>query len=101
MAMADTIRRKLTEAFAPSELVVTDDSARHQGHAGYRPGGETHFTAKIVSPAFAGLTRLERQRRVYAVLGEELRSRIHALQLTAKAPGEQRGKTTVPLRGGS
>lgn len=88
MGVADTIHRKLTEAFAPSELVVTDDSTRHEGHAGHRHGGETHFIVKIVSPAFAGLSRVDRQRRVYAVLAEELRTQVHALALTARAPGE-------------
>jgi len=88
MSMADTIHRKLTAAFAPVELAVEDDSARHQGHSGHRHGGETHFVVKIVSPAFAGLSRLERQRRVYAVLADELKNNVHALQLTAKAPGE-------------
>ncbi|HUO98377.1 MAG TPA: BolA family protein [Rhizomicrobium sp.] len=88
MTVADTIHRKLTEAFAPVELVVTDDSARHEGHAGSRPGGETHFTVTIVSSAFTGLSRVERQRSVYAVLAEELKSQVHALALTTKAPGE-------------
>ncbi len=88
MTMSETIHRKLAAEFAPTELVVTDDSARHEGHAGHRPGGETHFIVKIVSPAFAGLSRVERQRRVYATLAEELRTRVHALQLVTLAPGE-------------
>ena len=88
MNVADTIRRKLSEAFAPVELSIKDDSSRHEGHAGARPGGETHFTVKIVSPAFAGLSRVERQRRVYAVLAEELKAQVHALALTTLAPGE-------------
>ena len=88
MTVSDTIRRKLTEAFAPVELVVKDDSARHEGHAGARPGGETHFIVKIVSPAFAGLSRVERQRRVYAALADEMKTQIHALALTTTAPGE-------------
>ena len=88
MTVADTIRRKLSEAFAPVELSIKDDSSRHEGHAGARPGGETHFTVKIVSPAFAGLSRVERQRRVYAVLADELKTQIHALALTTLAPGE-------------
>ena len=88
MSVADTIHRKLNAAFAPTELVVTDDSARHEGHSGHRPGGETHFTVKIVSPAFAGLTRVERQRQVYAVLANELKSQVHALALTCLAPGD-------------
>jgi len=88
MSMSDTIQTKLTEAFAPEALEVVDDSARHEGHSGHRHGGETHFIVKIVSPAFVGLGRVERQRRVYAVLAEELRTQIHALQLETRAPGE-------------
>ncbi len=88
MTMADTIHRKLSAEFAPTELVVTDDSARHEGHAGHRPGGETHFSVKIVSPMFAGLSKVERQRRVYAALADEMKSQIHALALTTLAPGE-------------
>ena len=89
MNMADTIRRKLSAAFAPAELDVVDDSARHEGHAGSLPGGETHFSVRIVSPAFEGLSRVERQRRVYAALADEMKSQIHALALTTLAPGEE------------
>ena len=89
MTMADTIRRKLTDALAPVELVIVDDSARHEGHAGHRSGGETHFTVRIVSAAFTGLSRVERQRRVYAVLSDEMKSQIHALALITLAPGEE------------
>jgi BolA protein len=88
MGMADTIHRKLSEAFAPAEIIVKDDSSRHEGHVGARPGGETHFTVKIVSPAFTGFSRVERQRRVYAVLADEMKTQIHALALTTLAPGE-------------
>ena len=70
------------------KVVVTDDSARHKGHAGARPEGETHFTVEIVSAAFAGMSRVERQRRIYAVLAEELAGPVHALSLSARAPGE-------------
>ena len=85
MSMAERIRGKLQAAFAPERLVVTDDSARHAGHAGARPGGETHFTVEIVSPAFAGLSRIEAQRRVYAVLAEELAGPVHALSVSTRA----------------
>jgi len=88
MNMVDTIERKLAAAFAPSELAVVDESAHHQGHAGHRPGGESHFSVRIVSSAFAGLSRVERQRRVYAALADEMKSQIHALALTTLAPGE-------------
>lgn len=88
MAMIDTLRDKLSAAFAPDELVVSDDSAAHEGHTGHRHGGETHFSVKIVSAAFSGVSRVERQRKVYAVLAAELKTQIHALQLETKAPGE-------------
>jgi len=88
MTMADTIRDKLTASFAPEALDVADESARHAGHAGAQPGGETHFNVRIVSNAFEGLSRVERQRRVYAVLADELKARVHALSLTTLTPAE-------------
>jgi BolA protein len=94
-AMTETyaarIRRKLEGAFTPLRLEIIDDSHRHAGHAGARPEGETHFNVTIVSDAFTGVSRVERQRRVYAVLAEELRERVHALQLKTLAPSEQVG----------
>ncbi|HEX6094175.1 MAG TPA: BolA family protein [Dongiaceae bacterium] len=89
MRVADRIRSKLQAAFAPTRLAVTDDSARHKGHAGARPEGETHFTVEIVSAAFVGMSRVERQRRIYGVLAEELAGPVHALSLSARAPGEE------------
>jgi BolA family transcriptional regulator, general stress-responsive regulator len=86
MRVADRIRQKLTEAFAPVGLVVTDESAKHHGHSGARPEGETHFHVEIVSDAFAGLSRVER--RVYAALADELKGRVHALSLTTQTPDE-------------
>ena len=87
--MAETIRQKLSAAFAPSELVVEDDSAKHAGHSGARAGGETHFSVRLVSESFVGLGRVERQRRVYAALAEELKpDGIHALALTTLTPAE-------------
>jgi BolA protein len=88
MSVADNISEKLNAAFAPTQLVVEDESAKHHGHAGARPEGETHFHVTIVSSAFAGLSRVERQRRVYAALVEELRGRVHALSLTTRTPDE-------------
>jgi BolA protein len=88
MTMTDTIRHKLSAAFSPILLEVEDDSARHEGHSGHRHGGETHFNVRIVSPLFAGLSRVERQRRVYAALADEMKVQIHALALTTLAPGE-------------
>ena len=88
MTVADTIRQKLTATFSPVTLVVEDESARHAGHSGARPEGETHFNVKIVSAAFAGLSRVERQRRVYAALSDELQARVHALALVTQTPDE-------------
>jgi BolA family transcriptional regulator, general stress-responsive regulator len=88
MSVADNIREKLNAAFAPTQLVVEDESAKHHGHAGARPEGETHFRVTIVSSAFTGLSRVERQRRIYATLADELRERVHALSLTAQSPEE-------------
>ena len=87
-AVADTISRKLEAAFAPTRLDVQDDSARHAGHAGAREGGESHFNVAITSDVFNGLSRVERQRRVNAVLADELKGPVHALSLKLKAPGE-------------
>jgi BolA protein len=84
----ERIRDKLTEAFAPVELSVEDESAHHAGHSGARPEGETHFRVRIVADAFKSMNRVERQRRVYAVLAEEMKDRVHALALTVMAPGE-------------
>ena len=92
MSVADTIRNKLTSSFAPSEISVTDDSYRHAGHSGATRAdgsqGETHCTVRIVSEKFAGLSRVERQRRVYAALSDEMRGQVHALSLTALSPSE-------------
>ena len=88
MRVADTIRYKLTERFAPQRLDIVDESARHAGHAGARPDGETHFAVTIVSAAFSGHGRVARQRLVYAALAEELASRVHALSLSVRTPEE-------------
>ena len=88
MTMAERIERKLTDRFSPSRLEVADDSHRHAGHSGARPGGETHFRVEIVSDRFAGLNRVARQRLVYEALQEELADRVHALQLKTLAPDE-------------
>ena len=86
--VATRIRQKLEAALAPLTLVVEDESARHAGHSGARPGGETHFQLHIVSAAFTGLGRVQRQRKVYAVLAEELAGPVHALSVTTLTPDE-------------
>ena len=87
--VATAIETKLRAALAPSRLVVIDDSARHAGHAGARPGGESHFTVEIVSANFAGLGRVARHRMVNELLATELKEGLHALSLKTFAPGEE------------
>lgn len=88
--VADAIRQRLTAALAPSELDLDDESALHAGHAGARPEGESHFRLLIVSATFAGKSRLERQRLVFAALGDLMQTEIHALSITALTPDEAR-----------
>lgn len=88
MTVQDTLRAKLAAAFAPTRLHITDESHLHAGHAGARDEGETHFRVEIVSAAFDGQPRVARQRMVYEILAEELRTRVHALALTTRTPEE-------------
>ena len=86
--VAEQMKARLEAAFAPSRLEIVDDSEKHAGHAGHREGGESHFTVTIESEAFAGLGRVERQRRVNHALAEELAGPVHALSIRAVAPGD-------------
>ena len=86
--MADLIADRLRSALAPSHLHVSNDSAQHRGHLGDDGTGETHFTVTIESPAFVGLNRVARQRKVNHALADLLATRIHALAIKATAPGE-------------
>lgn len=88
MSIREAMERKLREALSPERLEIIDESHRHAGHAGAHPEGESHFRVEIVSPLFAGKSRVERQRMVYAVLAQELQTRVHALSVQAKASGE-------------
>lgn len=88
MTVHATITDKLTSAFAPVSLAVIDESENHRGHGGWREGGETHFRVKLVSETFAGKSRIDRHRMVNQVLDAELKGRVHALAIEAKAPGE-------------
>ncbi len=83
------LRAALTEAFHPVALEITDDSARHAGHSGAAPGGETHYNVTIVSAAFAAMTRVQRSRAVHEAVAHELGTGLHALSLTLRAPNEQ------------
>ena len=85
---ADVIRDKLQQRFAPLELTVQDDSAKHAGHAGARDG-RGHFAVRVVSKHFADHPRVERHRMVYAALGELMQTDIHALSIAALTPDEK------------
>lgn len=88
MEVAKRIRAKLTDKLSPSALEIVDDSASHVGHAGHDGRGESHFSVVVVSDAFTGLSRVERQRQVYGILAEELADRVHALSLRTLTPDE-------------
>ena len=88
MRTVDRLTNKLTEAFTPESLNVADESHQHEGHAGARPGGQTHFRVYIVSAAFKGKTRIERHRMINAALAEDLAGGVHALAIHATAPGD-------------
>ena len=88
MNMRQTITEKLHEAFTPESLDVQDESHLHEGHAGHRTGGETHFRIYIVSQAFKGKSRIERHRMINSALSGELAGSVHALAIHAQAPGE-------------
>lgn len=87
--VAQEIEALLMAAFAPAHLAVINDSARHHGHRGDDGSGESHFTVEIEAAAFAGVSRLERQRMINRALGDLPGQRVHALAIKASAPGEQ------------
>jgi BolA protein len=88
MRTVDLLTRKLTEAFKPQSLNVVDESHQHEGHAGARPGGQTHFRVYIVSESFKGKTRIDRHRMINQALADDLAAGVHALAIHATAPGE-------------
>ena len=86
--LAIEMERLLNAALTPTRLAVINDSARHHGHSGDDGSGESHFTVEIESVAFAGKSRLERQRMINRALGDIPGTRVHALAIRASAPGE-------------
>ena len=79
---------RLNSALSPTAIELVDDSEQHRGHGGYNPAGESHFSLRIQSPDFVGKSRVERQRMIYAALGDLMDARVHALSIRAKATGE-------------
>ncbi len=88
MNTRERIAEVLTKTFAPERVEVIDKSHLHAGHAGSRPGGETHYRVRIVADAFRGRSRLDRHRMINSALAAELASGVHALAIQASAPGE-------------
>ncbi|MBY8822035.1 BolA family protein [Sphingomonas colocasiae] len=86
--VATEIEARLTAALSPARLAVINDSAQHRGHMGDDGSGESHFTVEIESAAFAGQSRVARQRMVNHALGDLMRNAVHALAIKARAPGE-------------
>ena len=86
--MKELITQRLNERLVPTHLQVDDESHQHIGHAGWRAGGETHFRLDIVSDAFEGKSRVERHRLVNDALKDAFAGGLHALAITARAPGE-------------
>ena len=86
--VAREMHRRLTQALNPTKIALTDDSEKHRGHGGHNPAGESHFSLAIESAAFAGQSRVQRQRLVHNALGDLLHERVHALSIRATAPGE-------------
>ena len=92
MGYTDRLRAKLERAFHPNALEIVNESHLHAGHQEHFDGsGETHLRIRIVSDAFAGMSRLARHRRVNALLGDEIAAGLHALAIDAAAPGEPVG----------
>ena len=89
MNAVDRIRGRLTEAFAPTEIQIVDESHSHKGHAGHRPEGETHFRVRIVAEAFRGKNRVEVHRMINVALVDEFARGLHALAIEAKAPASE------------
>ena len=87
--VAAEMLRLLNSALSPHADRAVDDSEQHRGHGGHNPAGESHFSLTIESPDFTGKSRVERQRLIYAALGDLMKERVHALSIRATAPGEQ------------
>ena len=87
--VATEMLARLNSALSPTHIELIDDSEQHRGHGGYNPAGESHFSLRVQSPAFVDKSRVERQRMIYAALGDLMDTRVHALSIRATAPGEQ------------
>ena len=91
MPVRETIVAKLSAKFGPSHLEVLDESSKHQGHAGSRPGGETHFRVRIAAEALNGLSRVAQHRAINETLADELKAGVHALAIEVVRPSSPQG----------
>ena len=82
------IHALLTQGLSPNQLEITDDSAKHHGHAGANPEGQTHYSVTVESERFRGLGKVQRHQLIYGLLADEFKNGLHALAITARAPGE-------------
>ena len=89
MNRKERIEAILSQALLPSYLALTDDSEKHAGHAGAKPGGETHYSLVVEAPAFSGLAKVKRHQMIYALLAAEFEQGLHALAIDARAPDER------------
>lgn len=97
MSIQSTIEDKLQQAFSPERIEVINESHLHAGHnhagsdhhSAFDGSGETHFRVRVVSPSFAGMSRIERHRAVNTLLADELEAGVHALAIEPAAPGEK------------
>lgn len=87
-SVAAEMLSRLNSSLSPTKIELIDDSEQHRGHGGYNPAGESHFTLLIESPAFAGKSRVERQRMIYSALGDLMKERVHALSIRARVAEE-------------
>ena len=94
MPVRDTIVAKLSAKFAPTYLEVLDESSRHQGHAGSRPGGESHFRVRITAPTLSGISRVAQHRAINDALADELKGGVHALAIEVLPAGSPQAPIT-------
>ncbi len=94
--MQDLLRERLSSAEVPAEVTVQDDSHLHAGHAGAAPGGQTHYSLRVVSPAFTGQSRVSRSRLVHSLLEAEFGAGLHALSLRLLTPEEAAAADAKP-----
>jgi len=90
MLLSEIIKEKIEKSLSIAGVIIEDESYKHEGHPGSRPGGETHFKIKVISESFSGKSRIERQRMIFRALENEMKEKIHAISIAALTPKEFR-----------